>query len=68
MEFCKRYSSEVPNTEDYQGEKVEARFANLLRWKSISDQRYERFDQLRTDKEGFAGDSVTLTIFYIIHS
>jgi len=56
MEFYKRYSFEVPCTEDYRGEKVEERFANLLRRKSISDQRYERFVQLCTDKEGSASD------------
>jgi len=59
MEFCKRYSSEVPCTEDYQGEKVEGSFANLRRRTSISDQRYEQFVQLCTDKECFARDSVT---------
>ena len=58
MEFCKRYSSEVSCTEDYQGEKVEASFANLRRTKSFSDQRYEQFVQLCADK-GFARDSVT---------
>ena len=59
MEFCKRYSFEVPCTEDYQGGKVEARFANLRRRKSISGQRYEQFVQLCTDEEGFARDSAT---------
>ena len=58
MEFCKRYSSEVPCTEDCRGEKV-ASFANLRRTKGISDQRYEQFVQLCTDKEGFSRDSVT---------
>ena len=58
MEFCKKYSSEVPCTGDYQGEKVEGSFGNLRRTKSISDQRYEQFVLLCTDK-CFARDSVT---------
>ena len=39
LEFCKRYISEVPCTEDYQAEReeAEAKFANLQRRKFISE-------------------------------
>jgi len=58
LEFCKRYISEVPFTEHYQAEKeeAEAKFANLQRRKFISDQKYEQYVQLCTDKEGSASD------------
>lgn len=40
LEFCERYSHEMPCTEDYQAQK-EAKFANLQRRKFVSDQKYE---------------------------
>ena len=56
--FCETYISEVPCTEDYQEEReeAEAKFANLQRRKFISEQKYEQFVQLCTDKEGSASD------------
>jgi len=43
---------------DYQVEReeAEAKFANLQRRKFISEQKYEQFVQLYTDKEGSASD------------
>jgi len=43
---------------DYQAEReeAEAKFANLQRRKFISEQKYEQFVQLCTDKEGSASD------------
>jgi len=58
LEFCERYISEVPCTKDYQAEReeAEAKFANLQRRKFISEQKYEQFVQLCTDKEDSASD------------
>ena len=58
LEFYERYISEVPCTEDYQAqrEEAEAKFANLQCKKFTSEQKYEQFVQLCTDKEGSASD------------
>jgi len=64
LEFCERYISEVPCTEDYQAEReeAEAKFANLQRRKFISEQKYEQFVQLCTDKEGSASDMCSVAL------
>ena len=58
LEFCKKYSCEVPSGELYTAEKqeAEATCTDLCRRRTTCDQNYEQFVQLCTDKEPSASD------------